>query len=456
MKRWKKMTAAVLGCVMTGALVAPAFAQGETETETVSAAGRENSGEQAAGADTQAEGADTLTGRGEDAIADESTMPQQGAGFGASIPDLRSQGDGADSDTDTSILEDIQLTFQVQGPYVLQDAEDEYFYYIYPWGSEGIPDIIVGAFNWNTTDGFFDQYSAYMQQARPDLTVAEAPAQEMIGGKNLQRIVYNYGIQGYNIQDTRYIWLGPNNVLYMFAKREIPDIGYTLGNTLESIIASSAVCGMTDTGSVPQTTASQGTPDAGTTTPQGTPDAGTTTPQGTPGAETTTPQGTSDAGTTTPQDTTQPAPAPSSTGSLYVQNADSSWTVTTSYYTMIIPPAWTGHFDASVTQGYSGGYHLKVVNKESADAGFGGHLFTVMLIPEGEDYSYLPSYDYLGTMAGPDGTFHVVIEYPTDLQTGDVWSEFYKILYGDKNSAITSMRPAAGVVWTLPDGRTVS
>ena len=44
------------------------------------------------------------------------------------------------------VLEDIQLTFQVQGPYVLQDAEDEYFYYIYPWGSEGIPDIIVGAF----------------------------------------------------------------------------------------------------------------------------------------------------------------------------------------------------------------------------------------------------------------------------------------------------------------------
>ena len=43
----------------------------------------------------------------------------------------------------------------------------------------------------------------------------------------------------------------------------------------------------------------------------------------------------------------------------------------------------------------------------------------------------------------------------TDVQTGDVWTEFYKILNGDKNTAISSMRPNAGIVWTLPDGNVI-
>lgn len=97
-----------------------------------------------------------------------------------------------------------------------------------------------------------------------------------------------------------------------------------------------------------------------------------------------------------------------------------------------------------------------MVNKESKDAGFGGHLFTIMLMPESEDYTVLPSYDYLGTMLTPEGTFSVVVLYPTDAQTGDIWQEFYKILNGDKNSAITTVRPVAGVTWTLPDGKVIS
>ena len=79
-----------------------------------------------------------------------------------------------------------------------------------------------------------------------------------------------------------------------------------------------------------------------------------------------------------------------------------------------------------------------------------------MLVPQSEDYTVYPSYDYLGTMSTPEGTFNVVVLYPTDVQTGDIWSEFYKILNGDKNTAITSMRPAAGMVWTLPNGNTIS
>lgn len=41
---------------------------------------------------------------------------------------------------------------------------------------------------------------------------------------------------------------------------------------------------------------------------------------------------------------------------------------------------------------------------------------TIGLYPEGEDYSYLPDYKQYGTLTTPDGSYHIVILYPTDFQ----------------------------------------
>ena len=414
MKAWKRMMAAALGSVLVLSQGMAAFAQEDLNA--------------AAGSDT---------------IVEESAVPQQGAGIGTNIQagggtqeglvgtiglgagadlgsfDTESYMPDTSGDTDTCVLDDIGLALRIQGSYMLTDAEDDKFYYIYTWGEQGIPDMMVGQFDVSTTDGFFDEYVEYMKQVRTDLTVTEGPSAVTIGDKSLEKVVFNYTIQGYNISDTRYIWLAPNNSVYMFTKREIPDLSYMLGNSLEDIITGASLTGME--------------------TPQPAPQPETTAPQ----PETTAPQ---------PETT-----APTTGGDrLYMQNDDSSWAVTTKYFTMTIPPAWTGHFDAAVLEQDNGGYNLQVVNKESKDAGFGGHLFTIMLMPESEDYTVLPSYDYLGTMLTPEGTFSVVVLYPTDAQTGDIWQEFYKILNGDKNSAITTVRPVAGVTWTLPDGKVIS
>ena len=416
MKAWKRMMAAALGSVLVLSQGMAAFAQEDLNA--------------AAGSDT---------------IVEESAVPQQGAGIGTNIQagggtqeglvgtiglgagadlgsfDTESYMPDTSGDTDTCVLDDIGLALRIQGSYMLTDAEDDKFYYIYTWGEQGIPDMMVGQFDVSTTDGFFDEYVEYMKQVRTDLTVTEGPSAVTIGDKSLEKVVFNYTIQGYNISDTRYIWLAPNNSVYMFTKREIPDLSYMLGNSLEDIITGASLTGME--------------------TPQ---------PAPAPEPETTAPQ----------PETTAPEPettAPTTGGDrLYMQNDDSSWAVTTKYFTMTIPPAWTGHFDAAVLEQDNGGYNLQVVNKESKDAGFGGHLFTIMLMPESEDYTVLPSYDYLGTMLTPEGTFSVVVLYPTDAQTGDIWQEFYKILNGDKNSAITTVRPVAGVTWTLPDGKVIS
>lgn len=41
---------------------------------------------------------------------------------------------------------------------------------------------------------------------------------------------------------------------------------------------------------------------------------------------------------------------------------------------------------------------------------------TIGLYPEGEDFSYLPDYKQYGTLTTPDGSYSIVILYPTDFQ----------------------------------------
>lgn len=433
MRMNRRMAAAMLSGLLVLSQGTIAFA-----SEDMGAGG----GTDALVAETEQLGAETEAAmpKADEEAGQEGVAEGFGAGVGLDlstmIPGNEESGAESEISGDTCVLDDIQLTLIIPDNSILQNAEDEYMYYLYTWGSEGIPDIIIGAFDYSDSfDTFADRYTEYMSSAREDLSIAEPQSDVTIGDKALKKIVYNYTISGHTIQDTRYFWsVGP--VVYMFAKREIPAMDYTLGNTLEDVIAGAQSMLDDPAGTTAQTDAA----------PQ--PDTTAQTDAA--------PQ---------PDTTAQTDAAPAwQTGSNVsyepsdecVQNEDKSWTVTTDYYTITIPAAWTGHFEASRLENTDGdGYALQVVNTESRDAGYGGELFAFVLIPEGEDYSFYPSYDYLGTMATPDKSYSVIVRYPTDLQTGDMWQEFYNILNGDKNRALTSVRPKAGVVWTLPDGSTV-
>ncbi len=387
-----------------------------------------------------------------DAIVEEETeQPAQGAGMNVSLPEGSggsikdgiaesfALGAGADMSGvmggtesgvsgDTLTLSDIYLQMVMPDQALLVEPENvDFFYYIYPTGQEGIPELIVGANKYsNGEENFLTDYTQYMLGNRPQLTVAEEESTVTIGDKTMRKIVYQYPVDGgYTVVDTRYSWYAGDDIYYMFAKRECPEVGLTVGTMLEDMITT-AQSSLYEPSTAPQ-------PDTTAQT-----DAA---PQPDTAAQTDAPQVSTAGGS---------ALEP-------VKNEDSSWTVTTEYYTMTIPPAWTGHFEANKLDGaYDSGYVLQVVNTESKDAGYGGEIFSFALIPQGEDYSYLPSYDELGTMTTPDGVFSVVVTYPTDVQTGDVWQEFYNIFYGDKNSAISSVLPVDGVTWTLPNGKEVA
>ena len=135
---------------------------------------------------------DVEIGAGEDILISGGEAPQQGAGIDVSIVGEIGNGEkeglagstamgstmdlsnleaqagnawGMEEDTDTVVLDDIGLELRIQGSYMLQNSEDQGFYYIDTWGEHGIPNMMVGAFQDNTTDSFFDRYTSYMQES---------------------------------------------------------------------------------------------------------------------------------------------------------------------------------------------------------------------------------------------------------------------------------------------------
>lgn len=99
------------------------------------------------------------------------------------------------------------------------------------------------------------------------------------------------------------------------------------------------------------------------------------------------------------------APASTGGGSGTVNSGETRYY--TSKYSIALPANW----DAVCTCDVDGDY-LSVYHTASANAGYGGHLFTIALYLDGNDFSFLPSYDVLGTL----NEYIVVAIYPSDVQ----------------------------------------
>lgn len=87
------------------------------------------------------------------------------------------------------------------------------------------------------------------------------------------------------------------------------------------------------------------------------------------------------------------------------------------YYSLTLPESWAESVEYEVVPGEAYTYDVGFYHKPDRAAGMEGHLFTLSLIPEWEDYSYLPSYERLGHLevyriTGGD----LVAVYPTDVQ----------------------------------------
>ncbi|MCI5593931.1 MAG: hypothetical protein PUG78_03930 [Eubacteriales bacterium] len=67
-----------------------------------------------------------------------------------------------------------------------------------------------------------------------------------------------------------------------------------------------------------------------------------------------------------------------------------------------------------------------------------------MLLPDSEDYTVFPSYDYLGMLKTPDGEFNMIALYPTDVQFSEGTSAEYGEMTDDINRIIKTVKAVGG------------
>lgn len=91
--------------------------------------------------------------------------------------------------------------------------------------------------------------------------------------------------------------------------------------------------------------------------------------------------------------------------------------VDTAYFTVELPKSWRETVTVDIGEDIENIYDVSFYEKINFETEGAGHLFTIRIIPEGEDYSFYPSYDVLGSLISVDGTScHAVALYPTDVQ----------------------------------------
>ena len=133
-------------------------------------------------------------------------------------------------------LDDLGISI-APGSYISIEQTDG-FVYVYTQESGTIPYVIVGCYN-ITAEDFTDQFTQYMAQEYSDLQVTSQESMITLNDREFSGIVYSYHVGGYVVQDTR-LFFAENGNTYMFGAKEIPELSYYVGSTLEETAGSFA------------------------------------------------------------------------------------------------------------------------------------------------------------------------------------------------------------------------
>ena len=143
---------------------------------------------------------------------------------------------GITASSEAIALDDLGISI-APGSYISIEQTDG-FVYVYTQESGTIPYVIVGCYN-ITAEDFTDQFTQYMAQEYSDLQVTSQESMITLNDREFSGIVYSYNVGGYVVQDTR-LFFAENGNTYMFGAKEIPELSYYVGSTLEETAGSFA------------------------------------------------------------------------------------------------------------------------------------------------------------------------------------------------------------------------
>ena len=138
----------------------------------------------------------------------------------------------AEENTDTLVNWNIRIIVPEGAKAVLQGDE----YYIYAQAEGAIPYVLVRTYRYDDPVAFLDDFTAYMQQQYPDLKVTADIARKTFGDKKCFETDYSYQVSGYEVRDRR-IALTVGGTTYMFASKEVEELGMTIGTMLDDVVA---------------------------------------------------------------------------------------------------------------------------------------------------------------------------------------------------------------------------
>ena len=124
-------------------------------------------------------------------------------------------------------------------------------------------------------------------------------------------------------------------------------------------------------------------------------------------------------------------------------------TLSTDYYTLNIPEEWIGKCICDIHERDDGSYTMSVHETNDYLLSGSGTLFTIMMLPTVEDYTVFPSYDLLGVLNTPHGTYNLLVLFPTDVQFTEPNAQNYLAMYNSVQDVLVTLTfvdtPAATV-----------
>ena len=144
---------------------------------------------------------------------------------------------------DTLLNWNIKVSVPEGTSAVLEGSE----YYIYAQEEGSIPYVMLRTYQYDDAVAFLDDFTEYMQGQYPDLKVTADVARKTIGDRKCFEIDYSYRVSGYEVRDRR-IAMVVDGTAYMFASKEIEELGMTIGTMLEDVVAGCEFLSDADTG----------------------------------------------------------------------------------------------------------------------------------------------------------------------------------------------------------------
>lgn len=114
-----------------------------------------------------------------------------------------------------------------------------------------------------------------------------------------------------------------------------------------------------------------------------------------------------------------------------------------SYYSLRLPADWEVEhkYEMYVTETTGYGYNVSFYSHSDRERGYGGFLFSLDLIPEGETYDFYPSYDYICSIeVYRINSFDLIALYPTDVQFAEDNIKGYQAMRDEIRSIIQSIQ----------------